>query len=394
MPTAPGANPRPDQLPPTDEAVALALDRVTRRFGSVVAVNNLSLAVRPGEFVTLLGPSGCGKTTALRIIAGFETADEGVVRFRGEDVTRKTPQQRGFGMVFQNYALFPHLSVGENVAFGLKARKRPGDEIKRRVAAALERVELPGYGDRAVQALSGGQQQRVALARALAIEPPILLLDEPLSNLDAALREKTRTEIRRLVKQLGITALFVTHDQEEAFDLADRIAVMNAGHLRQLGTPAELYLEPADRFVAGFVGRANFLPVERVSGGDSPPGEGAGGEHGGVPVRVPGVGVWEGAVLRKGASGPGATPESTSPSAYTLMVRPEDFTFSTNDVDNTLRGVVLDRRFRGALTAFLVDVENVGTLEVLGGMAGPRVDERVGIIPRPGARLHLFPDPG
>lgn len=393
MPTTPGVDLRPDEAP------ALALDRVTRRFGSVIAVNQLSLAVRPGEFVTLLGPSGCGKTTALRIIAGFETADEGVVRFRGEDVTRKTPQERGFGMVFQNYALFPHLSVGENVAFGLRARKRPGDEIKRRVEASLERVELPGYGDRAVQALSGGQQQRVALARALAIEPPILLLDEPLSNLDAALREKTRTEIRRLVKQLGITALFVTHDQEEAFDLADRIAVMSAGHLRQLGTPAELYLEPADRFVAGFVGRANFIPVERVVPGPDAPGVDNGGRNQeSVSVRVPGGGVWTGAVLRGGGGSPPGAPASGSQgepgTGYTLMVRPEEFMFSTNDVDNTLRGLVLDRRFRGALTAFLVDVENVGTVEVLGGVGGPQVDERVGIAPRPGARLHLFPDRG
>ena len=358
-------------------------------------MDQLSLAVRPGEFVTLLGPSGCGKTTALRIIAGFESADEGVVRFRGDDVTRKTPQQRGFGMVFQNYALFPHLSVGENVAFGLKARKRPSDEIKRRVEAALERVELPGYGDRAVQALSGGQQQRVALARALAIEPPILLLDEPLSNLDAALREKTRTEIRRLVKQLGITALFVTHDQEEAFDLADRIAVMSAGRLRQLGTPAELYLEPADRFVAGFVGRANFLPAERVPTEPASSGaEAADARTGGVAVRVPGAGVWDGAILRGEPAVAGAGHGGTSAPGYTLMVRPEDFTFSTNDVDNTLRGVVLDRRFRGALTAFLVDVENIGTLEILGGLGGPQVDERVGIVPRPGARLHLFPGRG
>jgi len=372
---------------------ALSLEQVTRRFGVVTAVDQLSLAVLPGEFVTLLGPSGCGKTTALRIIAGFESADEGVVRFRGEDVTRRSPQQRGFGMVFQNYALFPHLSVAENVAFGLRARKRPGEEIRRRVDAALTRVELPGLGERAVQALSGGQQQRVALARALAIEPPILLLDEPLSNLDAALREKTRTEIRRLVKELGITALFVTHDQEEAFDLADRIAVMNAGTLRQLGTPAELYREPADRFVAGFVGRANFIPVEPVSA--DPGSHAPSGPPGGVTVALPGGGLWGGAVLRGGTSGGAASPAGggtgSGSASHTLMVRPEDLHFSTNDVENTLAGFVLDRRFRGALTAFVVDTESAGILEILGGNQGPDVGERVGVLPRPDARLHLFP---
>jgi len=362
---------------------ALSLEKVTRRFGVVTAVDQLSLAVLPGEFVTLLGPSGCGKTTALRIIAGFEIADEGVVRFRGEDVTRRSPQQRGFGMVFQNYALFPHLSVAENVAFGLRARNRPGDEIRRRVEAALARVELPGLGERAVQALSGGQQQRVALARALAIEPPILLLDEPLSNLDAALREKTRTEIRRLVKELGITALFVTHDQEEAFDLADRIAVMSAGKLRQLGTPAELYREPADRFVAGFVGRANFIPVEPVGYASGIPS--TAGPPGGVTVTIPGGGFWSGGVLRPGGPGNGS---------HTLMVRPEDLHFSTNDVDNTLAGFVLDRRFRGAMTAFVVETESAGVLEILGGNQGPDVGERVGVLPRPDARLHLFPGGG
>ena len=376
---------------------ALSLEQVTRRFGAVTAVDQLSLAVLPGEFVTLLGPSGCGKTTALRIIAGFERADEGVVRFRGEDVTRRSPQQRGFGMVFQNYALFPHLSVAENVAFGLRARNRPGDEIRRRVEAALARVELPGLGERAVQALSGGQQQRVALARALAIEPPILLLDEPLSNLDAALREKTRTEIRRLVKELGITALFVTHDQEEAFDLADRIAVMNAGTLRQMGTPAELYREPADRFVAGFVGRANFIPVEPVTSGAGL--RAPSGPSGGVTVAVPGGGLWSGAVLRGGVPGGTDSPGGAEPpggragsgsASHTLMVRPEDLHFSTNDVDNTLPGFVLDRRFRGAMTAFVVETESAGILEILGGNQGPDVGDRVGVLPRPDARLHLF----
>ena len=371
------------------DATILSLQNVTRRFGAVTAVDSLSLSVRSGEFVTLLGPSGCGKTTALRIIAGFETADEGVVDFRGVDVSRQTPQRRGFGMVFQNYALFPHLSVSENVAFGLRARKRPGDEIRKRVEAALARVELPGYGERPVQALSGGQQQRVALARALAIEPPILLLDEPLSNLDAALREKTRTEIRRLVKELGITALFVTHDQEEAFDLSDRIAVMNAGQLRQMGTPEELYQEPADRFVAGFVGRANFIPLPAGMAAVPPPS--SSGPPPPTAVHLPGGAVWEGRIRRPLAA-PGRV---DSPTATTeIMVRPEDLHFSTEGVENTLPGVVMDRRFRGALTGYIVRSEAAGTLELLGDVHGPAVGERVHVAPIPGARLHLFPRGG
>jgi ABC-type Fe3+/spermidine/putrescine transport system ATPase subunit len=245
----------------------LRLQSLTRRFGDTLAVDSVDLEVPQGELLSLLGPSGCGKTTTLRMIAGFETPTSGTVRVGGRDITALTPQQRGVGMVFQNYALFPHLDVWENVAFGLKARGEPRAAIGPKVQRALERVELAPFARRKVQALSGGQQQRVALARALAPEPPLLLLDEPLSNLDAALRERTRIELRALLKELGMTAVFVTHDQEEAFALSDRIALLNRGKLQQVGSPEALYARPDNPFVASFLGRANFLAGTVAEGG-------------------------------------------------------------------------------------------------------------------------------
>ncbi len=353
----------------------LRLSGLLKRFGEVTAVDRLSLELREGEFLTLLGPSGCGKTTALRLVAGFERPDAGTLAFRGEDVTAWSPQRRGFGMVFQNYALFPHLDVSENVAFGLRSRRRAREEVRSRVEAALALVSLPGLGERAVQALSGGQQQRVALARALAIEPPLLLLDEPFSNLDAALRERTRTELRLLVKELGITALFVTHDQEEAFDLSDRIAVMDGGKLRQVGTPEELYREPAHRFVAEFVGRINVLEGEL---------EETGGRGGGRVVRMEGGAAWP-------VPGDGA-----SPGPCHLLVRPEELAFvgeGDRDVP-PLRGRVRDRRFLGAYARYFVEGEGGRILEVVGTGPGPAEGETVGVAPAPGARLHLFPVEG
>ncbi len=222
-------------------------------------MDDLSLEVTRGEILALLGPSGSGKTTTLRLLAGFETPDRGQVTVEGEDVTDLPPERRRFGMVFQNYALFPHLDVGANVAFGLRL---PRERAAERVTAVLAMVDLAGYERRAVTALSGGQQQRVALARSLAPEPRVLLLDEPLSNLDPSLRERTRRELREAIQRVGITTVFVTHEQEEAFDLGDRVAVLHRGRLEQVGTPDELYDRPATAFVAGFVGRANSLPGE------------------------------------------------------------------------------------------------------------------------------------
>jgi putative spermidine/putrescine transport system ATP-binding protein len=243
----------------------VALERLVKRFGPTVAVDEVSLETEAGEFLSLLGPSGCGKTTTLRCIAGFVDPDAGRVRIGGEDVTREPPYRRQIGMVFQSYALFPHLSVFENVAFGLRIRRRPTDEVTGRVEQALDLVRLGGFGGRLPKALSGGQQQRVALARALVYEPRVLLLDEPLSNLDARLRVEMRMEIRALQRRLGLTAIYVTHDQEEALSVSDRIVVMREGRIEQVGSPWEVYHRPATPFVANFVGTANVLSADVVT---------------------------------------------------------------------------------------------------------------------------------
>ncbi|MFS8542298.1 MAG: ABC transporter ATP-binding protein, partial [Limnochordales bacterium] len=234
-------------------------------FGRVTAVDKVSLDIARGEFVPLLGPSGCGKTTMLRMIAGLETPDHGRIVVGGSDITFTPANRRGFGLVFQNYALFPHMTVMENVAFGLRARGESQETVVREVRRALELVRLAGYEQRKPSQLSGGQQQRVALARALAARPEILLLDEPLSNLDAQLREETRAEILRLQKDFGMTAIYVTHDQAEAMALSDRIAVMNKGRFEQIGTPAEIYTRPANPFVAKFIGHVNVLDGKVVA---------------------------------------------------------------------------------------------------------------------------------
>jgi spermidine/putrescine ABC transporter ATP-binding subunit len=239
--------------------VQISVHDITKRFGKNEVVGRSSFSIGEGELFTLLGPSGCGKTTLLRLIAGFYTPDEGEIRFDGARVNEVPPHERGIGMVFQNYALWPHMTVFGNVAYGLKLREVGRAKIGERVAAVLEKVRLGGLGERYPGQLSGGQQQRVALARALVLNPKILLLDEPLSNLDAKIRIQVRAEIRKLQKELGITTVYVTHDQEEALTLSDRIVVFNQGRVFQIGTPKELYERPSNRFVADFIGINNLL---------------------------------------------------------------------------------------------------------------------------------------
>jgi ABC-type Fe3+/spermidine/putrescine transport system ATPase subunit len=384
--------------------VILRLDAIEKRFGETTAVTNLSLEVAPGELLTLLGPSGCGKTTTLRMIAGFETPTAGRILLDGRDITKLPPQKRGFGMVFQNYALFPHLDVFENVAFGLKGQGTPRAEIVRRVQEALALVDLAGYGKRKVQQLSGGQQQRVALARALAPEPRILLLDEPLSNLDASLRERTRAELRTLLERLGITAIFVTHDQEEAFDLSDRIAIMEGGRLQQLGTPEALYRQPANPFVATFLGRANFLDVlvlERE--GEWLICELAGGAR--WRVRWVGVAGWGGATEAQSDGDnaqaerrdrAGQAPAGPNPGEIVrIMVRPESLWISpaeqgrqselqTSSTTTAPAGIataelpatILERRFAGPLTSYRLRAGDI-ELTAQGNPGDGRPGERV-----------------
>ncbi|WP_201830903.1 ABC transporter ATP-binding protein [Microvirga zambiensis] len=248
----------------------IELRNLAKSFGATKVVNDLSFSLEKGEMIALLGPSGCGKTTTLRMVAGFIGPTSGAILVRGQDVTRLPPHKRDSGLVFQNYALFPHMTVTENIAFGLNRRGIPREEQKARIAAMVEKLKLKGLEQRYPKQLSGGQQQRVAVARALVINPAILLLDEPFSNLDAKLRESTGIELRRIQRELGLTSIFVTHDQNEAMAIADKIAVMNGGVIEQLGSASEIYETPATRFVAEFIGKANFLTgsvVDRSASG-------------------------------------------------------------------------------------------------------------------------------
>jgi putative spermidine/putrescine transport system ATP-binding protein len=303
--------------------VDLTVRGAVRRFGPVTALAGVDLTVAEGELLTILGPSGSGKTTLLKVVAGFEIPDEGTVYLGSANVTMAPPRSRDVGMVFQNYALFPHLTVAQNVAFPLEMRRLPKAERESRVAEALALVELSGYGERLPRQLSGGQQQRVALARAIVFNPRLLLLDEPFGALDRKLREAMQLEVRRLQRRLKLTTLFITHDQEEALILSDRVAVMNAGRLEQVGAPAEVYARPATRFVADFVGESNLL-------------EGTAGE--GAMVKVPGLGP---VVLAAPAGPPGAR--------VTLLLRPEGLRVgaAAATLPNRVSGRVLETVFLG-----------------------------------------------
>ena len=347
----------------------LQLDGLTKRFDGITAVEGLSLSIERGEMLALLGPSGSGKTTTLRLLAGFEAPDQGRVTVEGEDVTRLEPVARRFGMVFQHYALFPHLDVGENVAFGLESIGVGGDELDRRVARALMLVDLAGFERRRIGQLSGGQQQRVALARALAPEPRVLLLDEPLSNLDPSLRERTRREIRELIRRVGITTVLVTHEQDEAFDLGDRVAVLRAGRLEQVGTPEDLYAAPANEFVAEFVGRSSSIGVVVIGPGER-----------GLRVAVEGI-EWDLTDATDAARGPAL-----------MVARPEALRLMA-PAPGALPGTVTERRFTGASSLFTILTDGGASLEVSGPPRSVRAGERVGIMPsrRAGGGIHLFP---
>jgi iron(III) transport system ATP-binding protein len=320
----------------------LSLRNITRRFDGHTAVDDVSFDVDRGELVALVGASGSGKTTTLRMIAGYDTPDQGGIYFDGVEITHRPPDKRGFGMVFQHYALFPHMSVVENVAFGLEARGVPKAERLQRATQALESVGLGGKGNRRVQQLSGGEQQRVALARAIVIEPNALLLDEPLSNLDPALRENTRDELRAMLHRVGAPALFVTHDQEDAFAIADRIVLLAKGRVLQIGTPEDLYFRPVSRHVATFIGRATLIPA--VDQGAY------------AIVTIDGIARTI-AVTRP----PGSEAKFTTGS---VVLRPEALALTAVDSAEAWPGVILRRRFAGASNVYHVKLSDEITVEV------------------------------
>jgi putative spermidine/putrescine transport system ATP-binding protein len=313
----------------TRTAVEVRLEGLTRRYGAVTALDGLDLTLRPGELVALLGPSGCGKTTTLRLLAGLEDADAGAITVAGKDITRLSASKRDMGMVFQAYSLFPHMTVVQNVAFGLRLRRMPKADREKRALDMLDLVGLSEQAGRYAHQLSGGQQQRVALARALAIEPQVLLLDEPLSALDAKVRAQLRDQIRRIQLEVGITTLFVTHDQEEALAIADRVGVMRDGRLEQLAPPTEVYSRPATSFVAEFVGLTNRLD----------------GTVSGTTVTV------------RGRDLP-LVDKATPPGPVTALVRPEAVTLATGGTDDggPLTGTVIAITFLGATSRVTVDL--------------------------------------
>jgi spermidine/putrescine ABC transporter ATP-binding subunit len=330
--------------------MALELNDLHKHFGAVAAVDGISLQVQDGEFFSLLGPSGCGKTTLLRTIAGILQPDSGSIRLGGRDVTRVPIYARNMALVFQSYALFPHLTVFENVAFGLRMRKEKEAAVHKRVESVLELVRLAGFGTRYPAQISGGQQQRVALARALVVHPDLLLLDEPLSNLDARLREEMRTEIRQIQRKVGITTILVTHDIHEAFALSDRIAVLNGGRVEQIGTPSEIYQTPKTRFVAEFAGQANHFE-----------GQVAALDRGRALVETgAGVSFWvsvNGGAMRQGEP-------------VRVMLRPERVRFDPAPGANRFKAQIEDATYLGGTTGYrlrigaaqlVAEAQNTGT---------------------------------
>jgi iron(III) transport system ATP-binding protein len=322
---------------PEFSTASITLQNLAKHFGSNKAVDDVNLTVKEGTLVCLLGPSGCGKTTSLRMVAGFEEPTAGKVFIGQDDITNMPPYIRPTALVFQSYALFPHMSVFENIAYGLRARRTPKSEIEPQVMDVVRLMELEGHERKSPPQLSGGQQQRVALARALVIHPKVLLFDEPLSNLDALLRVRMRSEIRSIQKRLGITSLYVTHDQEEAFSIADQVAIMNKGKIVQLGTPRELYRAPADRFVAEFVGLSNIVPVEVLES-----------KKDGTTVRLFGKTINS----RRSPKDPKGN--------ISIVLRPEALRLSINDESGVL-ATVITQAFTGPLLRYNVRTAD-GTL--------------------------------
>jgi spermidine/putrescine transport system ATP-binding protein len=335
----------------TADPAEIRLIDLEKRFGAVRAVDGISLEIGTSEFFSLLGPSGCGKTTTLRMIGGFEAPTAGRIELRGRDVTWDPPDKRPVNMVFQNYALFPHLDVGGNVAFGLKRRGVDGAEARRRVGEALDLVRLAGYEKRKPNQLSGGQQQRVALARALVNRPNVLLLDEPLGALDLKLRRRLQIELKRIQTEVGITFVYVTHDQEEALTMSDRIAVMNAGHVEQLGTPETLYERPATRFVADFIGTSNLIQAVVAERDDEV-----------ATVR-----------LESGEFGGRVRTDLARGSAVELCIRPESILVVPVTADGAIRSTVLQAAYLGTTIQYQVRTAGGITLTVLSPKTGERL---------------------
>jgi len=314
----------------------IRVESVVKSFGQTRALDGISLQIEAGELFFLLGASGCGKTTLLRCIAGLETPTSGSIFFGANNVTQMPPHKRETAMVFQSYALWPHLTVGENIAFGLEERRVPKPEIKRRVEEVLEMVQLPGFGNRSIDQMSGGQQQRVSLARALVVRPRCILLDEPLSNLDAQLRVEMRREIRRIVKENHLTGIYVTHDQEEALAMADRMAILNAGNIGQIGTPEQIYRDPRSAYVANFIGETNLIKGEVIDA------------RSGMATVQTAAGPISGRV-----SDPDWSPGAGT--SVTLSIRPEAWRLHKEAVENLVSGKIIERSYLGQRIQYWIE---------------------------------------